>query len=88
MESNHRFCNFCPDKIEDEVHFLFNCPILNHLRNTYIDPIINEITGFEYFPDGLKLKAMMIEMKYHTCKFIADAMDLRNYLVSKPRTLG
>ena len=79
---------FCPDKIEDEAHFIFNCSVLQHLRSTYIDPITSGITGFEFFPDGFKLKAVMTEVKYDSCKYIADAMDLRNYLHSKPKTLG
>ena len=78
---------FCPDRIEDEAHFLFNCSVLQHLRNRYIDPITSGITGFEFFPDEFKLTALMTEMKYDSCKFIADAMDLRNYLHSKPRTV-
>lgn len=30
-----RFCTFCPDKIEDETHFLFECSLLktSFLRN-------------------------------------------------------
>ena len=27
-----RFCPFCPEMVEDEHHFLFECKILQHLR--------------------------------------------------------
>ena len=83
-----RFCPFCPTKVEDEAHFLFNCPVYSHLRNTYLEPVISPIPGFGFFPDDFKLKALMSDLKYNTCKFIANATDLRTFLVSKPRQIG
>ena len=88
LEPEKRFCTFCPDKVEDEAHFLFKCSVLRHLRNTYLEPLISCIPGFEFFPDNFKLKALMSEVKYDLCKFIADATELRNFLISKPKTLG
>ena len=76
------------DEVENEAHFLFKCPILRHLRKIYLEPQINSIPGFEFFPDNFKLKAFMTDMKYDTCKFIANATELRNFLALKPRTIG
>ena len=87
MGSNQRFCMFCPDRIEDEPHFLFHCSVLQHLRNTYLNPIVSGITGFEFFPNVFKLKAIMEDVKYDSCKYIAEAMELRNFLHSKPKNL-
>ena len=33
---NLNACHFCPDAKEDETHFLFYCPIYNHLRAKYL----------------------------------------------------
>ena len=35
------FCKFCPTNVEDEVHFLFQRPQYNLLRNEYNVPFIN-----------------------------------------------
>ena len=85
IDQSIRFCEFCPNEVEDEAHFLFQCSVLNHLRSRYLEPITRDIIGFEFFPVEFKLKAVMSEVKYDTCKFIADAMDLRNFLISKPK---
>ena len=85
---NERFCTFCPGKIEDEFHFLFECSVLRHLRNRLITPQIDDITGFDFFPCNFKIKTLMCDMKHETCKFIADGSELRDYLLSKPKTFG
>ena len=46
------------------------------------------IAGFEFYPGIFKMKTLMSDVKYDTCKFIADGTDLRNHLISKPKTLG
>ena len=32
IEREKRFCPFCSSKVEDEFHFIVECPIYNHLR--------------------------------------------------------
>ena len=80
-----RRCFFCPDKIEDEAHFLFECPVSRFLRDMYVTPIVRNVPGFEFFPVHFKLKALMSQMNPELCKFISSATDLRNFLISKPR---
>ena len=88
VEPDKRFCPFCLDKVENESHFLLICPVLRHLRKTYLTPVTNSIPGFEFFPENFKLKALLVDMKYEVCKFIAEATELRNFLASKPKTMG
>ena len=83
-----RYCPFCPNEIEDEAHFLFKCSTLRHLRLRHLEPIKRGITGFDFFPNSFKLKALMSDVEYDTCKFIADGTELRNFLISKPRPVG
>ena len=87
LQIEQRVCTFCPDRIEDEAHFLFQCPTYQVLRERYLEPVIENIRGFEFFPIDFKVKAIMSEMKYGTCKFIAEATDLREFLISKPKVL-
>ena len=80
-----RLCTFCTDKIEDEAHFLFECTALRHLRHRYLDPVTDGKCGFEFFPNDIKLKTLMSDVKYDTRKFIADGSDLRTFLISNPK---
>jgi len=33
-------CPFCPNKREDEIHFIFHCPVYTDLRKKYVDNMI------------------------------------------------
>jgi hypothetical protein len=35
IPANERFCKACKDKVEDEHHFLIECPIYNSVRDTF-----------------------------------------------------
>ena len=41
---DHRFCYFCKDVVEDDLHFLFVCPKYDHLRRLYIPTNISNIS--------------------------------------------
>ena len=88
VERDERVCPFCPNEVEDEVHFLLKCPILKHLRDEYLEPLTCTVPGFEFFADDFKLKTILTDVEHGTCKFIALATDLRNFLASKPKSLG
>ena len=32
IPANERFCNFCPDQVEDESHVIIICPLYNKIR--------------------------------------------------------
>jgi CTP:phosphocholine cytidylyltransferase-like protein len=66
---------FCPTIVEDEVHFLFQCPQYNLLRNEYDIPFIN-IYYFNKINDFIN-PALIHDAKL-VCKFIKEAMFLEN----------
>ena len=82
-----RFCQFCPGKVEDEYHFLFDCKILCHLRQECFEKAVGNIPTFKNLPNEIKMKTLMCEMEYDFCRYIRDGMELRNFLASHPRTL-
>ena len=88
VEPGKRFCPFCLDKVENDAHFLLICPVLRHLRKTFLTPVTSSLPGFEYFPENFNLKALLADMKYEVCELIAETTELRNFLVSKPKTIG
>ena len=57
---------------------------MKHLREELLKPTMSA-PGFEFFSKDIKLKTLISEPQYDTCKFIAKGMELREFLVSKPR---
>ena len=41
-----RFCPFCPTKVEDEIHFLLECPTYLIPRNVLIENIVKDNPNF------------------------------------------
>ena len=82
---DQRFCPFCPQAVENELHFMFTCPIYSHLRVRYLQTITNNIRSFEYLPHDRKMQILLTVMDQGTCKFIASSLELREFLASKPK---
>ena len=85
IDKEERFCPFCPEKVEDEKHFLLVCPIYCHLRQLHLSPLIATIDGYETFSTSDKMKSLMSSVDFNLYKFISNGLDLRNFLTSKPR---
>ena len=75
-------------KVESEAYFLLKCPVLRHLRKIHLTPITNYIPGFDFLSENFKLTALLVGIRYEICKFVADATELGNFLVSEPKTIG
>ena len=41
LDQNLRVCQFCPNEIEDEMHFLLFCPTYKELRTKLLCPVLN-----------------------------------------------
>ena len=54
-----RRCLFCPQKVENGFHFLFECSIYNNQRKLFIEPIINTYPGFKYLTRALQIEYVM-----------------------------
>ena len=87
LEKEERICPFCPNKVEDEYHFLFECNTYKHQRLIYLNPIISKIRGFQTFCVNEQLEILMCKMDNNLCKYISDSLDIRAFLESKPRRL-
>ena len=80
-----RFCPFCPDFVENEFHFMFSCPTYTHLRARYLRPITDNIRNFNYLPHDGKIRVLLSNLELDTTKFIVNSMELRNFLISRPK---
>ena len=87
IERNARFCPFCPDTIEDEIHFLINCKCFSGLRNTLFNRIREVIPPFPY---TCKIRNFIVLMKYRnisgiTAQYVSKAFEIREFLMAKHR---
>ena len=88
QNKEERFCPFCPQKVENEFHFLLECSVYKHQRELLIDPITNIYPGFVYLPNDLKIEFLMAIMEPNLCNYIANCSDIRSFLESKPKRLN
>ena len=80
----HRFCPFCPGVVEDEKHFLINCHQYSEYRISLFQICENLRQTFSYYSEEEKFLFMMNcdGVTIDLAKFVAQAMETRNILVS------
>ena len=88
QNEEERLCPFCPQQVENEFHFLFQCSVYKHQREYLIDTITNVYPGFTYLPNALKIESLMATMDPNLCMYIANCFDIRSLLESKPKRLN
>ena len=80
--AEQRFFPFCKDKVENEIHFLLECPIYKELRET--DPVFQEDNPGV----SLKEKFMILVSKGpQIAPFLHKLFELRNFLLLYPKRL-
>ena len=84
-DRNERVCPFCPDQVEDEFHFLLCCPIYKTQRKKFVEPIIKNKFHFSYLSIERKMEYLLCKMDREICHFIANSMEIRDFLVKNPR---
>ena len=83
-----RVCPFCTLRVvEDELHFIFDCPTHRHLRAQLYLEIEEILPLFNLLPiaDQLKIALGSIEIVNYTGIFLEKAISLRDFLICKPR---
>ena len=90
LKLTERKCSFC-NCIEDEKHFLLNCPTFTILRNELKDNVKAKLG--DSFPlrgdDETILKYLLgnIEIAPLVAKYLTKTLELRSFLVNSPRRL-
>ena len=79
-----RFCPFCPQKVENELHFLLECSLYKTQRANLINPLINMTHGFTYFTESQKLEYLLRNVESNISSYIANCFDIRT-LLSNPK---
>ena len=85
ISKEERFCPFCPNSvIEDEIHFLINCPLYEPLRRDIYDICLKLKPNLPFYTDQQTFVFMMTNANLGRvlAKFIYDAMNMRKGLLS------
>ena len=84
IPKENRFCPFCADKVEDEIHFLIICPTYNNLRGDILIDCTRLKPNFPYYSDTEKFMFLMSNeyMLYNVSKLIHLSMNKINALIA------
>ena len=85
LDKSIRFCPFCLDKVEDEIHFMIKCPLYVHLRAPFLDLMFADYINVETIPQKDLFSYLMSLSSFEVGKYIYKAFELRNFLVEKPK---
>ena len=88
IERHCRLCPFCPEKVEDEMHFLLDCKCFSKLRMELFEKTYQKIPSFPYHINAQKFVILMTDSNIIpvTAKYIFKMMELRNSLMENHKT--
>ena len=79
IPKEQRICKLCSNGIENEIHFLFYCSELNHIREQY-----KEIISIDVEDDYARLKQLCSEnVVLKTSKLVRHLYDERKHILYK-----
>ena len=78
-----RFCQFCPNMVETEAHFLFYCISYKAIRATMYDSVNILNNNFKHFPEDLKMRYLLSDMNDSIANHIVSSLELRKFLITK-----
>ena len=85
IDKNLRFCPFCPNCIEDEMHFLMDCKCFATHRNDFFTTINEKIRGNSLQYQNKKAKFVTLlsnsDIIPFTAQYIAQTMYVRDMLL-------
>ena len=84
IENNKRYCQFCPNCIENEYHFIIKCLAYDPIRVILMEKINIENQHLSNEPLFTFLMTN-IDIVRHTANFITRANDIRDFLLENHR---
>lgn len=85
IDKNFRFCPFCPNSIEDEMHFLLECKCFATHRNELFQAINekNKDINIKFYNKNETFIYLLsnIDIIYHTAHYLDKAFHTREYLL-------
>ena len=76
--AENRICSLCNlDEVEDELHFLFKCPLYEQQRLTWLNKVEQEQPDLMYMDISSQLNLLFCKFSRCTSKFIMRCFDIR-----------
>ena len=88
LHLHDRTCPFCPEQIENELHFLIKCPTYESLRRRLLDDVEVLCIGFVYPEDENFLFWLLLSnpiISDSTAKYVRLSLELRDFLLNQHR---
>ena len=85
LERNQRICPFCPEHVEDELHFLINCKNFMTQRETLINHAKNVLVGFAHINNEQKMIKLLTDPQIirTTATYLKKNLELRQFLINR-----
>ena len=82
-----RICPVCSLDIEDEIHFLFDCPKYSSIRDDFFNKIDNRIPNYKHIAISTLIIQLMNSTDYYLSKqlvqYASSCLEMRDNLLSK-----
>ena len=83
IPKEERFCPFCVNLVETEIHFLVYCPTYQSLRVKYLKDVIGKTLNFEHYTDTQKFQYLISHEGPMIPRLVKCCMELREQLLSQ-----
>ena len=80
-----RFCPFCPNSIETEIHFLFHCPVYSSMREIFLKIVTENKPEYYLYSIDEKLQYVMNNIDENVARYVNDSFELRTFLLTHPK---
>ena len=84
LDRNLRFCPFCPNEVEDEIHFMITCKNYTGDRYELFEQMCKINPTFPYIDEKEQFKMLVsnINILKHTAQYISNSFDKREISVN------
>ena len=89
IDKSLRFCPFCPNIVEDEIHFLIKCKCTCYsaARDVLFKTVVeeNKVPNFIYLETREQSNILLThpDIVQHTAQYITKTMAIRDFLIAK-----
>ena len=87
-DRSKRFCPFCPDDIENEMHFLLKCKAYKCIRQEFLDSAEKYVPPILERSDTQNFISLINKAPGPTSNFVYKASEMREYLLIKHKVNG
>ena len=86
IPKDQRYCPFCQNVVETEIHFLLECSTYKHLRMKLIEHINPSNPQFDFYTKEQQFSHLLVNLdEKDIAQFIYTCFDLRTFLFALPK---